>query len=216
VALCHSLAGFVNGGVVSSIELDLANTSGAHLSFDGNGTFTFTPDTSGHEFQINSVSGGTGSALNLFGTISGTFTIGAISGNQAPVTGTGVLTISDGLKNLTADISFVTIEKMGTLGALNFNDVVNLTNVHYTGANKDLESLAGGMDQAAVFSFFDSHTLAQLKAGGHVVNTGFSDGLTAATPEPSSMILFAGVISALGGLSFASRRKNGGNIQAAG
>jgi hypothetical protein len=205
MGLCCAWAGLANGGV--ALEMDFANTSGAHLSFNGHGGITFTADTSGHDFQINNVSGGTGDSLNLFGTISGTFTIGAIGGGEAPITGSGVLTISDGLQNLTADINLSAIDKVNALGMLNPHETVNLSNVHYTGSNVDLRALAKDMDPTALFGFFDTHALSQLKSG-QPVNTGFYGSLTASTPEPGTMTLF--LLPVLGGLWFASRRQTAG------
>jgi hypothetical protein len=204
--LCLLLIGVASG---DDIEIDFANTSGAQLTFNGtNGTFSFTPDTNGHDFQINNVSGGTGSALNLFGTISGTFTIGTILNNEAPVTGSGVLTISDGSQSLTANISMMAIQKPNAAGVLNPNEIVNVSNIHYTGTNQDLSSFAGGLNPTALLTFFDSHTLTQLKSGGQTVNTGFAGNLTSAVvPEPGSMALVLGAIPALGGLWFSRGRR---------
>jgi hypothetical protein len=207
IALCHAWAGLADAGV--SIEMDFANTPGAHLSFDGhNGTFSFTPDTSGHEFQINNVSGGTGSALGLFGTISGTFTIGMIANNEAAVTGSGVLTVLDGPHNLTANISFLEIEKPNSLGVLNPDEHVNLSNVHYTGTNQDLSDFAGSLGPAGMLIFFDSHTLAHLESGGQTISTGFAGNLDPVVPEPGTMTIFLAAAPLVGGFWFKRRRRN--------
>jgi hypothetical protein len=209
IALCHAGAGFVNGDVITGFELDFASTPGAHLSFSGhNGTFTFTPDSHGHEFQIQNVSGGTGSALGLYGTISGTFTIGNVVNNEAPVTGNGVLTISDGFShNLTANVTFLAIDKMGSLGELNPNQMVDLTNVHYTGTNQDLLNLVHSQNPDVTLDFFSSQTLAQLKSGEHAVNTGFAGAIDPALPEPGTMTIFLGAMTLIGGFRLASRRR---------
>jgi len=204
-----SLSSVVSAG---TLELDFANTTGANLSFDGtNGTFSFTPDGAGHDFQINNVSGGNSSALNLFGTISGTFTIGTITSVDgvptAPVTGTGVLTISDGTNNLTADITMASINKPSTIGMINPTEVVNLSNFHYTGTNSDLANLAGGINPTALLSFFSSKSLAQLQSGGSTTNTGFSGALTAVVPEPGTMVLALAAAPALGGFWFSRKRR---------
>ncbi|HWB10157.1 MAG TPA: PEP-CTERM sorting domain-containing protein [Pirellulales bacterium] len=210
VGLCLSCSNLLYAG---TLELDFANTTGANLSFNGhNGTFSFTPDGSGHEFVINNVSGGTGSALNLFGTISGTFTIGSISTvgglSSAPVSGSGVVTIADGLgNNFTADITMSSINKFGSIGMINPTEVVNLSNLHYTGSNSDLQSLTSGLNPTALLGFFNSHTLAQLKSGGQTVNTGFSGSLSAVVPEPGSMVLALAAAPALGGFWFSRRRR---------
>jgi hypothetical protein len=195
-----------------TLELDFANTSGAKLSFDGtSGTFSFLADPSGHEFTINNVTGGTGDSLNLFGTISGTFTIGTITTSggvsSAPVTGSGVLSISDGSSDLTADVTMSSINKFGTIGMINPTEVANLSNFHYTGTNADLSSLAGGINPTALLSFFSSQTLTQLKSGGSTVNTGFSGALTAVVPEPGTMVLAFAAAPALGGFWLSRRRR---------
>jgi hypothetical protein len=198
--------GLASGGV--TLELDFANTSGAHLHFNGaNKTFSFTPDASGHDFQINNVSEGTGSAMGLFGTISGTFTIGTLHNNEASVTGNGVLTVFDGSHNLTANLSLVEIDKSTSVGIFNLGETVNLSNVHYTGTNLDLRELAVGLNPTALLSFFDSHTLTQLRTGGRTVNTGFAGSLTADAPEPATMTLFLGAGPTIAGLWFARRRR---------
>lgn len=200
--LCYAWASLANGGVV--LEMDFANTSGAHLRFDGHGGITFTPDAHGYDFQINTVSNGTGDAQGLFGAISGTFTLGKITGNEAPVTGSGVLTIWDGSQNLTANINLSAIDKPNAFGMVNPHEIVNLTNVHYTGSNADLRALAHDLDPTALLALFDTHPLSQLKSG-QPVNTGFSGSLTAAVPEPGTMTLF--LLPAIG-VWFARRRKN--------
>ncbi|HWB09530.1 MAG TPA: hypothetical protein VG826_09910 [Pirellulales bacterium] len=205
MGLCLARAGLASGGV--TLELDFANTSGAHLHFSGaNGKFSFTPDSHGHDFVINNVSNGTGSAMGLFGAISGTFTISTIHNNAASVTGNGVLTIFDGSHNLTANISLVEMDKSISFGAFNLGEVVNLSNIHYTGSNQDLRDLAGGLDPTLMLSFFDRHTLAQLRSGGHSLDTGFAGAVTAAVPEPATMTFFLGA-SPVVGLWLARRRR---------
>jgi hypothetical protein len=208
VGLCLSCSNLLYAG---TLELDFANTSGANLSFNGtNGTFSFTPGT---DFQINNVSGGSGSALNLFGSISGTYTIGTITSPggvpTAPVTGSGVLTIADGLgHDFTADITMSSINKPSSIGMINPNEVVNLSNMHYTGSNSDLQSLANnGINPRALLAFFNSHTLSQLKSGGQTVNTGFSGSLMASVPEPGTIVLALAAAPALGGFWFSRRRR---------
>ncbi len=209
LALLLALNGVSYG---NTLEFDFASTAGSNLSFNGtNATFSFTPNANGNDFQINNVSGGTGSALNLFGNISGTFTLGAINGDNAVVTGSGVLTISDGTQNFTADISLSSINKPGSLGQLNPSEIVNLSNVHYAGNNADLKAFAGGLNQTAVLGFFNGHTLSQLESGGSTVNTGYFgsliDGSAAVVPEPNAMVLALAATPALGGFWFSRRRR---------
>jgi hypothetical protein len=200
-----------NALYAGTLEFDLQSTPNANLIFNGtNGTFSFTPGT---DFQINNVTGGTGSAMNLFGSISGTFTIGTITTSggvsSAPVTGTGTLSISDGTDSLTATISFPPpgINKFGSIGMLNPTGAPNLSNVSYSGTNSDLKSFAGGLSPAGVLAFFNSHTLAQLAHGGSIVSTPFSGALTAVVPEPGTMVLALAAAPALGGFWVSRRRR---------
>lgn len=200
----------------STLEFDFQQVPGAAISFNGtNGTFQFTP-TSGPDFVIN-YSSGTGSALGLNGTITGTFTIGTITTSggvsSAPVTGTGTLDIADGSgHDLTATITMGSptgISKQNTLpGNLNPTHSVNLSGVHYSGSNSDLSAFANAVSQNAYVSFFDTHTLSQLKSGGSTVNsTMFSGALTAIVPEPGTIIMALAAVPALGGAWLSRRRR---------
>jgi hypothetical protein len=166
-----------------------AGAVGAQIGFNGDSTFDFTAATDGSDFTINSDPGGDGSALGLKGTISGVYTIGAISANSAPVTGSGVLTISDGIKNFTANVSWVSILQNGTGSTLNDQGVVNLSSLAYSGTNNDLVALAAEPQGITTlnFTFIPAKTLAQMKSTA--TSTTFS-GTIVGVPEPATASLW--------------------------
>jgi hypothetical protein len=130
------------------------------------------------------------------GSISGTFNMGTISGNQATVTGSGTLTIADGHgNNLTGSISWSTIGQIGQGDILNLNGIINLSSISYSGTSVDLKALANvsaGI-QTVSFSFAGSpESLAQLAAGG--VTDGFSGQISSTSPVPEPTTVIAGAL----------------------
>ncbi|PWU21513.1 MAG: hypothetical protein C5B50_01585 [Verrucomicrobia bacterium] len=159
------------------IMLDYSTLPDAGINFAGGG-FTFVGNASGFQFQIDDVSNGAGDSLGFNGyfTSSSAFSIGTITINgamqSAPVTGSCVIHISDGVNELTGTVQWVDIATLGTSGVLNLNGVVNLTGIAYGGSSLDLQSLvasaSGSIDMT--FQFVPARTLTQLKNTG-----GFSD-----------------------------------------
>lgn len=198
-------------------EFDYSGLVGADINFTGGGQFDFTPTTS---FKITATDL-TGSADNLQGGMSGTYTMGAITTiapgvTSAPVTGSGGFFINDGLGHmLTGTLSWLNIEQVGTGTTANYLASVNLTSLSYSGVNADLLTLAG---QSSVidtlnFTFVPSESLAQMEAGGLATSfSGSINGTTPVTPPPPmvpdggmTVALMGGALVALGGL----RRKLG-------
>jgi len=178
---------------IHAISLDVGTAGDAVLRFTGTGdTYTFIDSTTGpstgFDFIVNG-SDGVGDSLGLFGSISGIFTIGAITvgpGFQtAPVTGTGTLNIFDGSGNLSANIFWTTIFSSGTTVAMNNVASLNVQNVTYTGSVLDLIALRDTLSGQAVASFsstfIPSRTLTQLTQDGQVNNTSFSGDIQADT-----------------------------------
>ena len=93
-------------------------------------------------------------AIGLPGNIAGPFGIGTVTTipgyPTAPVTGTGLLSIFDGVKYLTADISWNDGATIGgnyaTFGLLNLQGTVNLTHIQYTGLSTDLSTIKSAGD----------------------------------------------------------------------
>jgi len=194
----------------ASVAFDFASFGSALISFQGTGdTLHFTPDASGFDFRIAHA---TDSNLNgLFGNIDGLFSIGSITANgplqEAPVTGTGVLSISDGTPNLfTATLAWSSSLTVGTAGILNPNGESNLSNFSYSGTNVALQALArntSGIDTLS-FQFLPGLSLAQLTTDATTHATTFS-GSIAAIPEPATYAALMGAV-ALAGVAWRRRR----------
>ena len=179
-SVCTQLVTVVNSGSpvsVPGIMLDYATLTDAGVSFAGGG-FTFVGNGSGVQFEVDDVFNGSGDSIGFDGYISsgGPFAIGAItitgSFQTAPVTGNGILHISDGVNQLTGTVQWMDISTVGTSGVLNLNGVVNLTGIAYPGTSLDLQSLvaSGSAEVDLTFQFIPGKTLTQLVAAG-----GFSD-----------------------------------------
>jgi hypothetical protein len=170
---------------VKAVSFDYSSTVGSSISFAGDGTFSFTPALD--NFKVTS-----GSASGFLGDCTGTYTIGAITTigplSTAPVTGTGALVIDDsGGFSLTATLTWVDIQQIGTGGSLNFNGAVNLTGITYSGSNPNLVALAAhgsGID-VLTFQFTPGLSLATLSSSPN--QTSFS-GSIAAVPDGGATI----------------------------
>jgi len=201
----------------ATLSLDFSSTLGSSIQFNGSSSsFQFNTSStgiySGSQFWITS--GGTGSAVGLFGVFNnGPFSYGNItsSGGQESATVTGPLAslvIADGLgNNLTGTINWVEITTLDSAGGINADLTINLTGLAYAGANQDLKTLVAGSDGALdlTFQFSPGMTLDQLSSGSGGNTTSFSGSLSVQTavPEVSQVyaILFLmgilGVVSAL-------------------
>jgi hypothetical protein len=176
-----------------AIDLNYANLPGTAIDFSG-GAFTFLSNLSGNQFDITSVTGGTGDSLGLQGYVSGNpFSIGAITINgaeqTAPVTGTDTLHIVDTLGvNLTGSVQWQSITTIGAGGILDLSGAVDLTDLTYTGNNSDLAALAsmGSAADVLTFQFTPAETLTQLKSTGGMTSYSGSIG---PVPEPTTMAL---------------------------
>ena len=141
------------GGALGQVEkLTISPVVGGMLAIAGTGSganLSFTAGSSGFDFQVGTSTGSTGNGD--LGTISGTYSFTSASitpeggGQQAPLTGSGTLTINDGAgHNLTGTVT--SLEKVETNAAGNslpINDlmVVNLTGMAYSGLQQDLLNL---------------------------------------------------------------------------
>ncbi len=202
-------------------------TSGVYgeVSFNGASQFSFgTTNNSLYSFQIGAAgfydpaNPGISTAVGMYGELTGTYTIGAISGNSASVTGSGQFIINDGNgHNLTANLSFSSItDTHHTDIGLNDAAVVNLTNFTYSGTDQNLIDLTKHLDGGSLtvdFSFNAGYTLAQLKGTDTTKNgqqiqyplsTTFSGTMTAAPAPASCVLMLTGGL--LSGLGFLRRR----------
>jgi len=160
---------------------DYAGTVDSFIQFNGDSTFTFTPNT--NNFVITS-----GSGLGLIGELTGNFTIGTVTtfgpNSVAPVTGTGVMVIHDGGNNLTAALEWDNIFQSGTLGALNTVGTVNLTSITYSGSNPDLLALKVGGSGVNTFTFQFVPSVSLSTMVSSPVATSFSGSIIPTTPPP--------------------------------
>lgn len=194
------------GGPAFGITLDFANTPDATLSFYGGASpyFAFNNNSSGNSFTITAVhEGAGGDTVGLLGSIAGTFGIGTVSDNSAPVSNPGILTITDtDGKPFTAQVLWYAIFSEGTLGGINDSYMVNLSDIHYSGANPDLQGW--GADQTAVVGF-SGKDLSVLTAEPYNA-TAFSGNLSA-VPAPAVVLLLGTGLAGLAGLRLRGRRK---------
>jgi len=185
-----------------AITLNFQNLLHTEIDFSG-GAFSFT-STNGYQFAISTVTNGIGDSIGNLGYVSpgGPFTIGTITSNNvpfvgliesAPVSGTGILHITDSSSNdLTGTIVWSNIVTVaGTGGAINLNGVVNLTGINYSGSGSDLGALAaaGSATDVITFQFTPPQQLDQLKASSGSF-TSYS-GSIFAVPEPGTWVLVA-------------------------
>jgi hypothetical protein len=192
----------------AQLSLNFSSSPGSSIQFNGSAdTFQFNPSTFtgfggvylGTQWFVGSETGGTGSALGLFGS-SGTsvFSYGPITVNgplqSAAILGPlGTLDINDGSGfDLTGNINWEQIQTSAFAGALNAALVVNVTGLSYAGTNPDLLTLlASGVGQMDLsFQFSPGETLTQLSTGESPFSTSYAGSISPA-PEPTSVGLLA-------------------------
>ncbi len=150
-------------------------TGNKDIHFNGNATFDL-----GNPGTFTSISGYTGE-------ITGTFTIGAISGNSAPVTGTGDFQLKKGSETFDGSLEWKDILFVWVFGGLNYNAKANLTPDSGQGPFTDAflnELLQGGITTLS-FQFTVLKTLEELKTTE--LKTSWS-GSISAVPIPGGLL----------------------------
>jgi hypothetical protein len=207
VGACLIVAMFSGAGNSFALTLNYSSVTGANISFDGtNDQFTF-PNTGKYDFQIT---GGDGAgAINLYGNLDGTFTIGTITTTNLPssvleqalVSGSGTITIYDGYNNLNATIQWKDIYTFSTQGissgSLNTAASGNITNIQYGGSNstlillKNYQSATGNLS----FQFVNPGiSLTELTKNGTTHTTSYSGSISAIPVPPTALLLGSGLV----------------------
>ena len=210
--LIVALALVAQSANAANISCDFASVTGGSIRFTGTGDKIEFPNSGLYDFVITDTT--SPNMGGLFGTIGGTFNVGAITGptsmEQAPITTTdGSFSIYDGAGGtLTANLDWKDITVFNKLsGVMNGEGVANLTTIAYTGTNSDLIGIRDGSEQTVVlafqFSVLNKKSLTQLMTDGQVNSTSYSGSLSA-VPEPSTLVGLAGM--GLVGLVLAARR----------
>lgn len=127
----------------------------------------------------------------------GGFNVGMITitgGLQvAPVTGTGTVSIFDGLDTLTADLQFDEISSFNNSVGLSFSTLVNLTNVSYSGSNAGLLAVLNSIDPALSIAatFVPNRPLTDLLTNNPgTITTSYALAFSGhPVPEPSTVAL---------------------------
>jgi hypothetical protein len=190
-------------------------STAAKIRFNGaTHTITFpeaTGPTGGFDFIIAGASDP--GLVGLKGRIDGTFVASGISNNFAALTSSvsdpGKFSITDhsGFV-LAADLSFDSIQRLGTAFSLNAEGLSNLSNVSYAGTESALTSFRDGSGQSVTLSgaFIPAKTLTTLLNTNAVNTTTYAGSAVAQVPEPSSLILMTCGVLTLVGWSTMRRR----------
>lgn len=209
--------------MAQAVELDFSSADNASIKFNatdsggGIGTFAFTAGTAPNpqnppggnvtaDFRITLVNGGIGTAVGDTATITnpiGGWVINGPIGTEAggaqfsSVSGIGGLDILDhNGDHLTADLQWIKVETnlAATIGNLNDQLALSLTNILYGGTDTDLMAIGN-----VIFASFqtDSQSLTQLTTGeGQTLSTSYSGDIV---PVPPAVWLFGSGLLGLAG-----------------
>jgi hypothetical protein len=215
---CLTLSLLMIGSAGATTLVDFGSTANdSFLTFGsaGGSTFSFTPSASGSNFVVQHSTPFdtlTTPSPQAFGTIGGTYTIGAVGaggiGEIATATGTGPFVINDTVGDvLTATVNWVQISTStnGAVGALDPNLVANLTmnSLVNPGSNPELAYLFSLNNIDAGISWFnnigDLNSLVLAGTGNHpLVNTNYSGSLGAVPIPPTALLLGTGLLGLVG------------------
>jgi len=186
-----------------------SNGNGIQFGGGGNGTFSFlgTFNVSGDPSLTGSF---TGSPFTFSSPVA------ASGGLVSTVSPLGGLTISDGVKTLTATVNWVELfsNASGQSGTFNDQGVLNLSNIVYTGSDANLVSLASTGFGGAVLSFSfapgNGQTLTALYGASQnsLITDSYSGQLSAGVPEPTTIAAGAMMLLPFGLGALRSLRKD--------
>jgi len=219
-SLALSLAGLALTAVAgyAQLTLNFASITGSTIQFNGaSSSFQFNAPAVGTnvapQWQIGSETGGTGSAIGLFGTFNnGPFSYGSITTSLYPgltvetatvIGPLGSLAINDGGGySLTGNVNWIQVETVNSIGSLNGQLDVNVTALAYSGGNADLHTIVadGPASMNISFQFAPTEMLSQLSTGTGPYNTSFSGSMSVAAPVPEPGTT---VLAVMGGLFLA-------------
>ena len=202
----------------STLTLSFANNTNSEIAFYGSSQmFNFvTSPTNGLQWTVTGESGGH-SAIGLQGSfLNGPYNYGPITSSglieTAAVTGPlGNMVINDGSGYLSGSVDWIDVTTVfNSIGVLNGQLDVNVTNITYSGSNPDLQSIFN--NQPAVldltFQFVPGQDLRSLSAGTGPYATSYSGSIAIITvPEPSTISL--GMSGVLAGLFLLKHRRLG-------
>lgn len=201
----------------ADIVLDLSNIPGGSIQFNGaaksfqiNPIVPASPGVPSPQMSITT----SGASEGLLAWITGgPWSYGPITGEHAPVSGGGVLTIQDGSTPLTGNLLWENVASPARgFETWNTEWDVNVTGITYSGSNPDLQALAGvGEATLVVSSQFVVNgkpmNLTALSTGSGPYRSSYSVTLTA-VPEASTWFAGAGALALL--LGFGAKVHAGG------
>lgn len=194
----------------AQLTLNFAANTGSSIQFNGSASsFNFNTGNNGYQWSVTDEVGGS-SAIGLNASVNnGPFLYGPIttagSVQYATVLGPlGNLVMNSPSGDLTGTVNWIDIATFGLGGGtINATLDVNVSNIHYSGSNQDLQYLVanqpGSMDVS--FQFASSKTLTELSEGTGPYLTSYSGSLSV-VPEPSTLAL-----AGLGGLALLHLRR---------
>ncbi|MCL4841947.1 MAG: PEP-CTERM sorting domain-containing protein [Bryobacteraceae bacterium] len=184
--------------------LQITSTANSVINFDGTGNFGFVPGNGVDSFVFT-----LGGCVGCTGHIDGVFTIGAINGSSAAVSGVGDLTLTDlNAIQLTGKAAFTGLAAISFPAEFGGGSVAGVrgtllaTDLAYAGIDPSLLALLNGGNISISFQSLGSLSPAYLAA--NEFSSSFS-GVINPVPEPGTYALMG---FGLMGLAYIRRRQS--------